>query len=349
DGKSIIFFGYRDGGYDLWEVNANGTNQHMVTEGTFDDREPIFSHDGSKIAFSSDRGNPLGSDNNIWVMDVKSGAMTQLTNNPAEDVMPAWSADDKDVIFTSSRDTYKTLWAVNVATKAERKIADSSGNIAAASMGPDGQLVYESSVGNDSQLNFNGKSISGNEVVFPFRPSWVSKNEFFYVADGKIKRRTLGGGVKDIPFSVTLPITPPRNTYVRKKRDFDTQTPRQALGIERPVLSPDGKSIAFVALGDLWLLPTTGGKPQNLTNDAAYDVDPTWSPDGRYLAWSTDRAGGLLEIWIRDMQTGQMRQLTHIPTQPTSLQYSPDGKRIAFVNVDTMWRGASVAVAEGAP
>ena len=58
---------------------------------------------------------------------------------------------------------------------------------------------------------------------------------------------------------------------------------------------------------------------------------PTWSPDGRYLAWSTDRAGGHLQIWIRDMQTGQMRQLTHITTQPTSLQFSPDGKRIAFV------------------
>ena len=107
-------------------------------------------------------------------------------------------------------------------------------------------------------------------------------------------------------------------------------------------MSPDGKSIAFVALGDLWLMPVTGGKPQNLTNDAAYDVDPTWSPDGRYLAWSSDRAGGLLQIWIRDMQTGQMRQLTHIPTQPTSLQFSPDGKRIAFVNVDAMWRGAGV-------
>ncbi|MEO8896678.1 MAG: amidohydrolase, partial [Rhizomicrobium sp.] len=90
DSKSIAYFAYRDGGYDLWQVNADGTNQHMLTEGTFDDREPIFSHDGSKIAFSSDRGDPLGSNNNIWVMDVKTSAMTQLTTNPAEDVMPAW-------------------------------------------------------------------------------------------------------------------------------------------------------------------------------------------------------------------------------------------------------------------
>ena len=346
DSKSIIFSGYRDGGYDLWQVDADGTHQHMVTEGTFDDREPIYSHDGTEIAFSSDRGNPLGSDNNIWVLDIKSGGLRQLTTNPAEDVMPAWSADDKEIIFASSRDNYKTLWTVNVATKAERKIVTSDGTIAAASIGPGGQLVYQSSVGIDSQLYMDGKAITRNEVVFPFRPSWISTDEFFYVADGKIKRRTLSGGVKDVPFSATLEITPPRNSYARAKRDFDSQAPRKALGIMRPVLSPDGKSIAFSALGDLWLMPSAGGKPQNLTNDASYDLDPTWSPDGRTLAWSTDRAGGLLQIWTRDMQSGQMRQLTHITTQPTALQFSPDGKRIAFVNVDGMWRAASVAVAD---
>src|SRR6185312_11002694 len=60
DGKNIIFFGYRAGGYDLWEVGVDGSNQHQLTEGTFDDREPVFSHDGTRIAFSSDRGDPLG-------------------------------------------------------------------------------------------------------------------------------------------------------------------------------------------------------------------------------------------------------------------------------------------------
>ena len=157
-------------------------------------------------------------------------------------------------------------------------------------------------------------------MVFPFRPSWVSANEFFYTADGEIKRRTLDGGVKTVPFTATLEVTP-ADTYVRKKRDFNDQTPRPVLGLERPDIVARRQQIAFVALGDLWLVPVTGGKPQNLTNDAAYDIDPTWSPDGRFLAWSSDRGGGLLQIWIRDMQTGQMRQLTHIPTQPTSCNF----------------------------
>jgi hypothetical protein len=106
----------------------------------------------------------------------------------------------------------------------ERQVASvSEGKIDAASYGPGGELVYESSIANDSQLNLDGKPITKDEVVFPFRPSWISGNEFFYTADGKIKRRTLGGGVKTVPFAATLEVTP-ANTYVRKKRDFNDQT-----------------------------------------------------------------------------------------------------------------------------
>jgi Tol biopolymer transport system component len=67
-----------------------------LTWGPYDDREPIWSHDGTRIAFSSDRGDPLGSDYNIWTLDVRSGELKQLTKDPADDFMPSWSADDKE-------------------------------------------------------------------------------------------------------------------------------------------------------------------------------------------------------------------------------------------------------------
>ena len=99
DGKTIAFFGYRDGGYDLWAVAPDGSGQRRLTSGAFDDRDPAFSHDGTRIAFSSDRGNPLGSDYNIFVLDLRSGEIRQLTSNPAEDMMPSWSPDDRQVAF----------------------------------------------------------------------------------------------------------------------------------------------------------------------------------------------------------------------------------------------------------
>src|SRR3954464_9740209 len=99
DGKWISFFAYRDGGYDLWAVAPDGTNQHKLTWGAFDDREPAWSHEGTRIAFSSDRGSDLGSDYNIWLLDVRTGAVRQLTKTPSEDFMPTWSPDDTDIAF----------------------------------------------------------------------------------------------------------------------------------------------------------------------------------------------------------------------------------------------------------
>src|SRR6187397_1584462 len=47
DGRRIVFFAFRDGGYDLWSVAPDGSDQRKLTVGTFDDREPVYSHDGT--------------------------------------------------------------------------------------------------------------------------------------------------------------------------------------------------------------------------------------------------------------------------------------------------------------
>src|SRR5687767_6043795 len=88
DGRSITFFAYRDGGYDIWSVNPDGSNQRKVTWGAFDDREPIWSHDGTRIAFSSDRGSALGSDYNIWILDTRNAELRRITKASSEDFMP---------------------------------------------------------------------------------------------------------------------------------------------------------------------------------------------------------------------------------------------------------------------
>lgn len=350
DGRSIVFFAYRDGGYHLWSVSPEGTGQHQLTRGMFDEREPAVSHDGTRIAFSSDRGNPLGSDYNIYVLDLRDGAVRQITRDPAEDSMPSWSPDDRQLSYVSTRENGHGVWAVNADGGPERKVVESSARIDAAAWGPGGEIIAHGVDGPRGWLEVSGKRLTGEEMVFPFRPSFLSGETFFYVADGKIHRRRLNSGAEVIPFTASLNVTPASGTYIRRKRDFDGQTPRKALGIVRPVISPDGKTIAFNALGDIYVMPV-GGAPVNITHDAAYDCDPAWSPDGSQLVYCSDKAGGLLQLWLRDMKTGNERQLTHLSTQPISPAFSPDGKRIAFLNVDGMWRRAGIAtvnVATGA-
>jgi Tol biopolymer transport system component/imidazolonepropionase-like amidohydrolase len=353
DGKWITFFAYRDGGYDLWSIAPDGTGQHKLTWGPFDDREPAWSHDGTRIAFSSDRGDPLGSDYNIWVLDARSGALRQLTRDPSDDSMPTWSPDDTEIAFASTRENGQAVWAVDVATGAERKVVDAAGGRAdAPSWGPR-QLVYHVTrtgpaggrAAETSGYEAGGKPLTGDENVFAFRASFAagsSADEFFYVSDGIIRRRALSGGAAvTIPFRATLQVTHPQ--YARRKRDFDSTAPRPVLGIVRPVISPDGTRVAFAAVGDLYVMPI-GGKPENLTHDRALDTDPAWSPDGSQLVYSSDKNSDHLQLWIRDMRTGQSRQITHLTTQPQGATWSPDGKRIAFFDVDGMWRVAQISV-----
>jgi Tol biopolymer transport system component len=340
DGKTIAFFGYRDGGYDIWAIAPDGRNQRKLTWGPYDDREPAFSHDGARLAFSSDRQT---GDYNIWILDLGSGELRQLTKDKGNDFMPAWSPDDREIAFTSLRGTDQGVHAMPVAGGAERRIS-TRGRADAPSWGPGGQIVHHVTEGQSARLELDGKPLTGTENAFAFRPSWTSATDFFYVSDGRIRKRSLNGGeAQTVAFQATLQVTRP--SYTRRKRDFDSSAPRRALGIVKPVLSPDASQVAFAALGDIYLMPV-GGKPVNLTRDAFLDTEPAWSPDGTQLAYSSDKGGKLLQLYVRDVRSGRERQLTTLDTQPMGAAWSPDGKRIAFLDVDGMWRRASVAVVD---
>src|SRR5215208_5625916 len=215
DGKSIAFFAYRDGGYDIWSIAPDGSNQRKLTWGNFDDREPAWSHDGTRLAFSSDRGNPLGSDYNIWILDVRSGDFRQLTKAPSDDYMPTWSPDDKEIAFASAREDGQSLWAVNVADATERTVSKAAGRVDAPSWGPGGEILYHVTIGGGrgaiagapeaSRYEVAGATQTAAENVFAFRASWASPREYFYVSDGKIRKRTVGGSApQTVDFTATL-------------------------------------------------------------------------------------------------------------------------------------------------
>jgi Tol biopolymer transport system component len=341
DGRAITFFAYRDGGYDLWTMAPDGSGLRKLTTGAFDDREPVWSHDGTRVAFSTDRGSPLGSDYNIWVLDTRTGDLRQLTTAASEDYMPSWSPDDSEIAFASTREDGRGVWAVNVATGAERRVTLATGRVDAPSWGPGGQIVYHVTDGT-GRYEVDGRALTGTENAFAFRVSWASPTEFYYVSDGRIRRRSLTGSpAQTVDFSATLQVTRPQ--YTRRTRDFTSATPRKALGIVRPVISPDGSQVAFAAVGDIYVMPV-GGRPVNVTGDAALDTDPAWSPDGQSLVYSSDRESLHLQLWIRDMRTGQSRRVTSLETQPQGATWSPDGRRIVFFDVDGMWRVAGMSV-----
>jgi Tol biopolymer transport system component/imidazolonepropionase-like amidohydrolase len=339
DGTRLAYYAYRDGDYDLWTVRPDGSDARQLTHGEDDDRDPAWSPDGKSIAFASDRGGSY----DIWVANVADGALRQITKGPREDRAPAWSADGKTLAFSGTQGPQNGIYSVSAegGEAAPLRLAPAGAHYDAPSFNG-AALSYVVLDTTGSHLDIDGKMVSGKENVFPFPARWQGDGAY-YISDGLIRHRQ-GARLTTVPFSARLEVTKP--SYTRAKRDFTSTEPRRVLGIDHPTLSPDGQQIAFTALGDLWLVSAQGGKPQQLTHDAALEVDAAWSPDGKFLAYSSDKGGGLPQLWVRDLASGQDRQITNIDTQPLGAAWSPDGKRIAFLDVDGRWGVAGLEVVD---
>ena len=285
DGRRIAYQGYRDGTWRIWSMAANGSDAKALTSGSFDDREPHWSPDGTRIAFSSDRSGNY----DVWVLDVASGQVRQITRDPANDFFPAWSNDSRELLFVSNRSTAPGVYAATLDGK-ERLVHGSNGSIGAPVWTADGKALFSVLPGGGfnatgrTSLMLGAQELADDEDYFPFKPQWLSNDEFLYTADGQIKRRSLTrGATGTIAFTATLKVAPP--IYTRKKRDFDSTAPQPVKGIIRPTISPDGTQLAFAALGDIWTMPLSppGTAPIRLANDEFVDTDPAWSPDGTRL------------------------------------------------------------------
>ena len=81
------------------------------------------------------------------------------------------------------------------------------------------------------------------------------------------------------------------------------------LWMRYPAISPDGGTIAFTYKGDIYTVPATGGKATQLTTHQAHDTRPVWSPDGKRIAFASDRNGNF-DVFIMNKEGGAPTQLT---------------------------------------
>lgn len=105
----IAFASDRDGDFEIFTMNQNGTGVVQLTNNTASDRQPSFPWGGKQLAFASDRDGDL----EIFVMSLDGTGQTQLTFNSAADEGPQWSPDGAKIAFSSNRDGDWEVYVMN--------------------------------------------------------------------------------------------------------------------------------------------------------------------------------------------------------------------------------------------
>ena len=337
DGRHIVVATFFGGMSHLWTVAADGSQREQLTTGPFDDFEPRWSPDGASIAFTSDRGG----NRDIWIYQVATRTLKPASGKPQAAAPapggfpgggksePNWSSDGKSIVYVDG----SRIDAIDIATGAVRTLVPAGqGRINAPSLSPDGKRVSFVSNGRITVVDLatptQAREVADFDDAFPYPAEWLSNDELLYTANGRIHRTKLGGETREVPFTVKLTVR--RNAYRRKAYDFDSTAEHAVQGIAGPAISPDGRTVVFKALNDLWLLPV-GGKASKLTQDSFYETDPVWSRDGKQLAYASDKAG-TTDVYVRDVKTGVEKRVTQGAGAEIAPAWSPDGTRLAFLD-----------------
>ncbi len=176
------------------------------------------------------------------------------------------------------------------------------------------------------------------EDVYDAKPSWTADSRaVLFTAAGRmhlVARNATDGAGEVVPFAADL-----RAVRWRGLRRPEIPQPgaiRPVRGILHPEISPNGRLVAYSALGDLWVSDLDAGRPSRITRTANdEESQPRWSPDGSRLAYVVAAPGRAREVRIVRIDTRQT--LHRFAINPTEFAWAANGARLAFIAQGAVW------------
>jgi TolB protein len=280
-----------------------------------------------RVAFASDRGGNV----DIHLLDLPSGRLRRLTTSPATDLSPTWAPDGRRLAFRSDRDGNDDIYEMHADGSSQHNLTHNPSADYSPAWGPDGRRIAFSSGRADP---------TGSDL-------WLMD------ADGAHPRPLIQQrGIDEYPvwspdgarlaFGCTLGAVLPSRVG-----DFEICVVNMdGSGLRRITDAPgisaaggwsaDGKRIVFASsrdqdpqgvspCGDLFTVAADGSQLARLTDGPARDCQPSWSPDGRHILFSSDRAhpGGDSDLYVMNPDGSAITRLTHADGEEQEPTLSP--------------------------
>jgi dipeptidyl aminopeptidase/acylaminoacyl peptidase len=319
-----------DGKYTVLEEHgqialkpADASAEKLLTSTPEPKSELQLSPDGRSVAYVS-KGQ-------VWVVAVAAGEPVQLTHDPvgpgdprgATDHHPQWNPNGRWILYESGQKGFNELYVVSEDGKAQNLLAATE--------------IYH---GKDEITRTTadcGDAVSSDR--FDPHPSWSPDGTRLSYTERS--REYFSGKLKILPFdqSTGNASGAAHDIYVAKN------DPGGAWAVNTAAWSPDGGALAVVLQetdwDKIWLIPSTGGKPKELTFGAGEDEEPVYSPDGKWIAFESNR--DLAEerhIWVVPTAGGEAHRVSRLSGFEIAPRWSSDSQSVRF-----LWRSTLGATA----
>lgn len=282
-------------------VLAQETQQLAIVKDIY----PSVSPDGTKIVFESNRSGPV---DQIFILDLQTKEITQLTDTDEENETPVWSPDGMKILFArhvpEDPEPAWDIFEMNADGSNVRNLSQSPGHDGHHHYSPDGQFIVFNSSRQTDLAQLTKEQRDGYQYNY------------------EIYRMNADGG------------NPKRITVYDEWDTFPSVSPDGSRLLWRRIL-PEGGIGASGLNSEIMISDITGQNIRNLTNNPYFDGYPSWSPDGRHIAFASNREGKSrsdFNIYVMDVETAMVRRLTETISNVEQVRptWFPDGKRLAF-------------------
>ncbi len=355
DGRSLAFASDRFGNFDVYLMPAEGGQARRLTVHSADEYPYAFTADGAGVVFgaarldaASSRLFPTGAQPELYRVSLEGGRPAQLLTTPAEEVVV--SGDGRLMIYEDRKGGENTwrkhhtssvardLWVYDAGSGSHRKLTTFAGEDRDPVFADGDSTVYYLSEASGT-LNVHRMATAGGEstqvTAFttdgPVRFLTRADNgTLAFAHDGRMYTMAPGGEPRRVPVTVAMDAATNGETV----ETFSS-------GMREAVLAPNGKEVAFIYRGDVFVTAVEGGSTKQVTRTPEAETGVVFSPDSRVLLYASERDGRWGIYQARRTRESEpyffastvLAETPMIVNEHQNFQprYSPDGSEIAYI------------------